>query len=387
MKQVLIVDDEPALLLSIKSGFEGNGRLHILTAENGREALDMLDRNRLDLVVTDLRMPVMDGVQLLSVMSESFPEVPHIVMTAFGTPLLDKLLKKAGALDILEKPFDIEALEQAVCKALDAHEERRRSLSGLSLSSFLQMVAMEEKTVHVKVFHPSGRSGSLFFRQGELIDAEADQLAGDAAALEMLAWEDVRVSMKEFPAPAAGSRMQSELLPLLFKAAQREDERGGPEDDGSPLEAARQELARFGAEDEQAKAANNILTLTGGDMGIKELLKKMADEMDGVLAIQVTGMDGITLALHNPTGADVEAFSAKFAMVMKLVEKSVDSLKGLGELEENLVQAKNAWILTRLITPQYYIGIAVSREGTLGNVRLVGQRYLEQLRRLLVKPE
>lgn len=385
MKRVLIVDDEPALLLSIKSGFEGNGRLQILTAENGREALDILDRNRLDLVVTDLRMPVMDGIQLLSVMSESFPEVPHIVMTAFGTPLLDKLLLQVGALNILEKPFDIEALEQAICKALDAHEERSHSLSGLSLSSFLQMVAMEEKTVHVKVFHPSGRNGSLFFRLGELIDAEADRLTGDAAALEMLAWEDIRVSMKEFPAPPPGTRMQSELLPLLFMAAQHEDERDA--DSGSPLEAARQELARLGAGEERtATAPNNILS-TGGKMSIKELLKKMADEMDGVLAIQVTGMDGITLALHNPTGADVEAFSAKFAMVMKLVEKSVDSLKGLGELEENLVQAKNAWILTRFITPQYYIGIAVSREGTLGNVRLVGQRYIEQLRALLVKPE
>lgn len=384
MKQVLIVDDEPALLLSIKSGFEGNGRLQILTAENGRDALDILDRNRLDLVVTDLRMPVMDGIQLLSVMSESFPEVPHIVMTAFGTPLLDKLLKKAGALDILEKPFDIEALELAICKALDAHEEQSRSLSGLSLSSFLQMVAMEEKTVHIKVFHPSGRNGSLFFRQGELIDAEAGSLTGDDAALEMLAWEDIRLSMKEFPSPAPGTRMQSELLPLLFIAAQREDEREDG-DGGSPLEAARQELARLGTRDERITASHN--TLTGGNMGIKELLKKMADEMDGVLAIQVTGMDGITLALHNPTGADVEAFSAKFAMVMKLVEKSVDSLKGLGELEENLVQAKNAWILTRFITPQYYIGIAVSREGTLGNVRLIGQRYLEQLRKLLVKPE
>ncbi len=385
MKRVLVVDDEPALLLSIKSGFEGNGQIELLTAENGRDALDILDRVRLDLVVTDLRMPVMDGIQLLAVMSESFPEVPHIVMTAFGTPFLDKLLQQSGVLDILEKPFDIEALEQAVGKALAAQEERSRSLSGLSLSSFLQMVAMEEKTMHIKVFHPSGRSGSLFFRQGELIDAEADQLTGDAAALEMLAWEDIRVSMKEFPAPAPGTRMQSELLPLLFMAAGREDERGGGDGGGSPLEAARLELARLGAGDERITAPNNILT--GGEMSIKELLKKMAEEMDGVLTIQVTGMDGITLALHNPTGADVEAFSAKFAMVMKLVEKSVDSLKGLGELEENLVQAKNAWILTRLITPQYYIGIAVNREGTLGNVRLVGQKYIEQLRRLLIKPE
>ncbi len=117
--------------------------------------------------------------------------------------------------------------------------------------------------------------------------------------------------------------------------------------------------------------------------GIKELLKEMAGEMDGVLAVQVTGMDGITIALHNPTGTDVEAFSAKFAMVMKLVEKSVSSLQGMGSFEENLVQAQNAWILTRFITPQYYVGIAVSRDGTLGNVRLVAQQYLDRLRKLL----
>ncbi|WP_417909170.1 response regulator [Candidatus Electronema sp. PJ] len=387
MKQVLIVDDEPELLLSIKSGFEHNGHFHVLTAENGRDALDLLDRNRIDLVVTDLRMPVMDGIELLSVMSESFPEVPHIVMTAFGTPLIEKQLKKAGALNVLDKPLDIEALEMAISKALDVHEEQSRSLFGLSLSSFLQMVAMEEKTVHIKVFHPSGRNGSLFFREGELIDAEVDHLTGDAAALEMLAWEDTRVSMKEFPSPAPGTRMQSELLPLLFAAAKHEEAYGHDEDFSNPLETARQELARLKEEQYQPTAPTITLTATGENMGIKDLLKKMADEMDGVLAIQVTGMDGITLALHNPTGADVEAFSAKFAMVMKLVEKSVDSLKGLGELEENLVQTKNAWILTRFITPQHYVGIAVSREGTLGNMRLVAQRYIEHLRKLLAKPE
>lgn len=390
VKQVLIVDDEPELLLSIKSGFEHAGHFRVLTAANGRDALDLLDRNKIDLVVTDLRMPVMDGIELLSVMSESFPEVPHLVMTAFSNPTIDKQLKKAGALNVLEKPLDIEALELAISKALDVHEEQSRSLFGLSLSSFLQMVAMEEKTVHIKVFQSSGRNGSLFFREGELIDAEVDYLTGDPAALEMLSWEDSRVSMKEFPAPPPGTKMQSELLPLLFAAAKNEDERGHEEEFSSPLETARQELARLNKaeQQEQPQPAAPPNHTTGGNMGIKDLLKKMADEMDGVLAIQVTGMDGITLALHNPTGADVEAFSAKFAMVMKLVEKSVDSLKGLGELEENLVQTKNAWISTRFITPQHYIGIAVSREGTLGNMRLVAQNYIEHLRKLLTtKPE
>jgi CheY-like chemotaxis protein/predicted regulator of Ras-like GTPase activity (Roadblock/LC7/MglB family) len=379
MKQVLIVDDEPELLLSIASGFQDNQRFHLLTAENGRDALDILDNNVLDLVVTDLRMPVMDGIELLTVMEESFPEVPHIVMTAFGNVPLDKQLRKAGTLAILEKPFDIDTLEEAINKALDIHEEQSCSLSGLALSSFLQLIALEQKTMHLKVFHPSGKNGSLFFREGELIDAEHDDLIGDEAVLEILSWQNVRVSIRECVDTSPSPRVQSALLSLLFTAAQRED---NPENEEKPLERARQELAKINTQ--KNKHIRFTLMRKGGKMiGIKELLKKIADEMDGVIAIQVTGMDGIPLALHNPGGADVEAFSAKFAMVMKLVEKSVESLKSMGELEENVVQTKNAWILTRCINPQYYIGIAASRDGTLGNIRLVAQRAAEQLLPLL----
>jgi CheY-like chemotaxis protein/predicted regulator of Ras-like GTPase activity (Roadblock/LC7/MglB family) len=380
MKQVLIVDDEPELLLSIASGFQDNQRFRLFTAGNGREALDIiLDNKVLDLVVTDLRMPVMDGIEFLSILEESFPEVPNIVMTAFGNPQVEKHLRKAGTLDVLEKPFDIDTLERAIHKALDVHEEQSCSLSGLALSSFLQLVALEQKTIHLKVFHPSGKNGSLFFREGELIDAEHDTLIGDEAVLEILSWHNTRVSMKEYIDTSPSPRVKSELLSLLFTAAQRED---NPEIEEKPLEIARQELAKISSK--KNKHIRFTLTQKGGKMiNVKELLKKVADEIDGVLVIQVTGMDGIPLALHNPSGADVEAFSAKFAMVMKLVEKSVDSLKSMGELEENVVQTKNAWILTRCINSQYYIGIAVTRDGTLGNIRFVAQRAAEQLRSVL----
>lgn len=117
--------------------------------------------------------------------------------------------------------------------------------------------------------------------------------------------------------------------------------------------------------------------------GLKEILKEMADEMDGVLSIQITGMDGITVAVHNPTGADVDAFSAKFAMVMKLVDRSLEGIGNLGDFEENLVQSQNAWILTRFVGEQFYVGIVVSRDGTLGNVRLVAGKYQERLRKAL----
>ncbi|RWX43662.1 putative regulator of Ras-like GTPase activity, Roadblock/LC7/MglB family, partial [Candidatus Electrothrix marina] len=198
---------------------------------------------------------------------------------------------------------------------------------------------------------------------------------------EMLSWNNVRLSMTKLSPPLPEPKIKSELMALLLEAAHRKD----TAIEEKPLDLVKQEFIRIQQQQKKKQPQQKTPPPTGEKKmaGIKDLLKEMAGEMDGVLAIQVTGMDGITIALHNPTGTDVEAFSAKFAMVMKLVEKSVDSLKGMGDFEENLVQSQNAWILTRFITPQYYVGIAVSRDGTLGNVRLVAQRYLDQLRKSL----
>ncbi|MCI5163906.1 MAG: DUF4388 domain-containing protein [Candidatus Electrothrix sp. AX5] len=331
-------------------------------------------------MVTDLRMPVMDGVELLAAMTESFPKVPNIVMTAFGTPVIEQQLKKAGTMEVLEKPLDIDELEQAINRALDLHEHRNDGLAGISLTNFLQIVAMEQKTAALKVVHSNGKIGHLFFAEGKLINAKYDNLIAEEAVFEMLTWENVRLSMTKLFPPLPEPKIHSELMSLLLEAAHRKDTAV----EEKPLDLVKQEFIRI-----QQQQKNKLLQQTTPPTGekkmagIKDLLKEMAGEMDGVLAIQVTGMDGITIALHNPTGTDVEAFSAKFAMVMKLVEKSIDSLQGMGDFEENLVQSQNAWILTRFITPQYYVGIAVSRDGTLGNVRLVAQRYLDQLRKSL----
>jgi CheY-like chemotaxis protein/predicted regulator of Ras-like GTPase activity (Roadblock/LC7/MglB family) len=374
-QQVLIVDDEPELLLSIRSGFERDNRFQLNTAHNGQEAFDILSQKPMDLVVTDLRMPVMDGVELLAAMTESFPKMTTIVMTAFGTPIIEQQLKKAGTLEVLEKPLDIEALEQAIHRALDLQQGQQDGLAGISLASFLQLVAMEQKTAALKVAQHNGGTGYLFFAEGKLIDAAYDKLMGEEAVFEMLTWENVRLNMKKLSPPLPDPTIQAELMSLLLEAAHRKD----TAIEEKPLDLVKQEFIRIQEQKNQQQTPTGENTMAG----IKDLLKEMAGEMDGVLAIQVTGMDGITIALHNPTGTDVDAFSAKFAMVMKLVEKSVDSLQGMGDFEENLVQSQNAWILTRFITSQYYVGIAVSRDGTLGNVRLVAQRYLDQLRKAL----
>jgi CheY-like chemotaxis protein len=243
MKQVVIVDDEPDLLLTVQAGFAKNDRFQLMTAGNGIEALDLLENNIIDLVVTDLRMPKMDGIELLAAMSQSFPEIPSLVMTAFGTSSLEQQLRKAGALNILEKPLDIETLEQSINTALDFYQDHE---GGPELDIFLQLVAMEKKTVHLKVFTSDGLQGSFFFRKGYLVDAEQGSLTGDKAVLEMLEWQKITLSMKEFcPVTTVPDTpdTQSQLMPLFFDMHMPyHTELAG---DTHPLDEARQEFTRL----------------------------------------------------------------------------------------------------------------------------------------------
>ncbi|HMW00970.1 MAG TPA: response regulator, partial [Acidobacteriota bacterium] len=91
MKTVLIVDDERLFLSSLAdvlpSYFED---LKVLTAEDGSEAIITLHTEEVDLVVTDLKMPLMDGFQLLVYMLNKQINIPVVVMTAFGTPDIEQ---------------------------------------------------------------------------------------------------------------------------------------------------------------------------------------------------------------------------------------------------------------------------------------------------------
>ncbi len=378
MKNVLIVDDEPGLLLSIKTGFENQrNKFTILTAGNGEEALEILRKQDVALVVTDLQMPQMDGFQLLAKMSVDYPDTLNAVMTAFGTPKIEQQLTSLGTYRFLNKPIDVDTLEECILSALQAIEEQQGSISGLTLAHFLQLLEAEQKTCSMTVFNWASQKGTLHLSAGKLLNANTGSLNGDEAVIEMVTWDNVKITLHDLAINPNDCSIESELMVLLLQGAKQKE---AAEDTITSFDEI--EIGFENVEPESKPGSSD--PTTGGYMaGLKEILKEMADEMDGVLSIQVTGMDGITVAVHNPTGADVDAFSAKFAMVMKLVDKSVEALNGLGDFEENLVQSQNAWILTRFVGEQYYMGIMVSRDGTLGNVRLVAGKYQERLRKAL----
>jgi len=189
MKNVLIVDDEKAFLSSAAEGlkvFEKN--FTVFTAENGVEALAKLSERKFDLLVTDLKMPVMDGFELLIKVRRLFPTIPVIVITAFGTADIEERLVARGILGYLEKPLDIELLAERIFDGL-AVSSQEFIQEVFTLASFMELVRLEKKTCTL-VVKSKDRSGTLFFLEGELIDTEAGELNGEEAVYEIMDWDD-----------------------------------------------------------------------------------------------------------------------------------------------------------------------------------------------------
>ena len=120
METILIVDDEknyPTILSAVlkEEGFE------TFTANSGPEALQILENSDVDLVLTDMKMPVMDGIELLEKVKMKDPKLPIIMMTAYGTVEKAVEAMQKGAYNYILKPFDNERLVIYVNKALEMY--------------------------------------------------------------------------------------------------------------------------------------------------------------------------------------------------------------------------------------------------------------------------
>jgi two-component system, NtrC family, response regulator PilR len=118
MANILIVDDEQSYrqLLTLVFQTEGNT---IRTAMNGRQALKQLESEPADIIISDVKMPDMDGIEMLRAVRETQPDLGVILMTAFASVETAREAFKLGADDFIQKPFDVEELKLIVRKTLE----------------------------------------------------------------------------------------------------------------------------------------------------------------------------------------------------------------------------------------------------------------------------
>lgn len=171
--ELLIVDDEPSYRKILKLLFEAEGH-SVRTAENGKDALQQMEELPCDLIVSDVRMPDMDGIELLAAARETFPEICVVLMTAFGTIDTAREAFRLGADDFIQKPFQNDELRLIVQRALERQSLLRenrdlrklkrknetsrilgKSESIRKLLSLIEVVAKEPSTVLI-----TGESGT-----------------------------------------------------------------------------------------------------------------------------------------------------------------------------------------------------------------------------------
>ncbi|HEU4594184.1 MAG TPA: sigma-54 dependent transcriptional regulator [Pyrinomonadaceae bacterium] len=118
MANILIVDDEQGMRQLLSLVF-GRADHQVRAAESGAKALEMLRREPADLIISDVKMPDMNGIELLRAVREFLPEVAVVMMTAFATVDTAREAFKLGADDFIQKPFDVDELKLIVGKALE----------------------------------------------------------------------------------------------------------------------------------------------------------------------------------------------------------------------------------------------------------------------------
>ncbi len=124
--RILLVDDESQVLESLKVFFRDQG-YQVNTAPDGAAALEQLQQSPHDLVVTDIRMPNMTGIELLRSIKEQYPHVEVILITGYGSEEIAAEARRLGAYDYIEKPFDALELLKTIFNCLERVKQKRKN--------------------------------------------------------------------------------------------------------------------------------------------------------------------------------------------------------------------------------------------------------------------
>ncbi len=234
LKKVLVVDDDREMLRTLKNALEKyNGTFSMLTAQDGVIAADLLKQHQVFLVVTELEIPRMDGIALLNLLWDDYPDVPAIIITGSSTSEKKKLAQEKGVEGYFEKPFIVEDLARKINATLKKQTDGG-ILHGVGPGTFLQIAEMEQKTCTIRLTDDkSGIQGVLFFKEGELIDARTGALRGREAAYKVLGLEQATIAIQE-SCSLKENKIQADHRALLIEAMRLKDEEESAREEAVP---------------------------------------------------------------------------------------------------------------------------------------------------------
>jgi CheY-like chemotaxis protein len=184
---VLLVDDDHDVVWGMgrcltRAGFQ------VATCSDGAEAISLLDSRPFDVLITDIRMPLVSGLALTDWVRKHQPQTKVIVMTAFGSTAMRQLSLRKGAFQYLEKPVDPEVLVEIISDV-----KRRGRFSGsiddIDILDYMQLVLLAAKEAIIEVVARDGARGLIYVQAGTIRHATCNNLSGEEAFYECLGFD------------------------------------------------------------------------------------------------------------------------------------------------------------------------------------------------------
>jgi CheY-like chemotaxis protein len=228
-KRVLFVDDEPAFLETIAAVIESTQAelWEPYFAESAGKALSILQEQPMNLVVIDIEMPVIDGLQFLSLVHRKHPNLSKVVLTGYATEQHRAACLSGGAELFLEKPRTPQDLQSILATLhelarLQPEEGFRGVLRRVGLTDIIQMECLSRHSVVLYVSTQAGH-GEIFIKDGSIIHAQAGELTGEPAFNHVLGLKGGEFDLRPYVAPPAQT-IEGQWEFLLMEAARQVDE-------------------------------------------------------------------------------------------------------------------------------------------------------------------
>ena len=340
-KRILFVDDSAEFLDIFTQAMEvhSQGEWEIYTASNAGKALSTLEEHSVHLVVVDAQMPLIDGLQLLKLIGNKYPNLPKAVLTGFPNPTDRATSVSNGAELYLEKPTSAEGMHTIFTTLnelarVDSEEGFQGTIRRVGLHDILQMECLGRNSAILEVFNKETR-GEIFIRNGSIIHAQAGEISGEEGFFHLLSISGGGFKLKPFVAPPRISISKSWEHLLMESATLKDHEQHGvPEPDEQPVVEAVPETP---------------LRLPKISRGKKELIQ--------ISEIAVFSSQGEVL--HEWQCADVELRKRYLEFISEKAKQLAQGL-ALGRLDYVEMQGNNKRVVAQL-QPDAGVYIAAAR--------------------------
>ncbi len=221
MKKILIVLNDAILLSVFKSWvFRSQKKDSLLLAKDGKEAIEMMKSHVIELLITELSLPEIDGLELAAGISLHYPEIKIAFFANSRSDTINARLRMLTSLYFIMKPASLREFTHLI-SVIEVADFQARSLKKMLIGEFLQLIEVQKKTCLLAIENPlTGQKGLIYFEHGVVYDAVYNDFKAELAVVEILSWTEVKVFFKDLAKKQFRRQVHTPLHTLIQDGSQ-----------------------------------------------------------------------------------------------------------------------------------------------------------------------